>query len=103
MVIAEAYAVGLPVIASDLGSMRSLIDHGRTGLLFRSDDAEDLAARVQWASTHPAELNGMRSEARTEFEVKYSAERNYRLLTKIYRTIIERAEGQTEQSEAHRA
>jgi glycosyltransferase involved in cell wall biosynthesis len=93
MVIAEAYAVGLPVIASDLGSMRSLIDHGRTGLLFRPNDAEDLAAQVQWASTRPAELNRMRSEARTEFEVNYSAERNYRILTKIYRTVIERAGG----------
>jgi glycosyltransferase involved in cell wall biosynthesis len=92
MVIAEAYAVGLPVIASDLGSMHSLIDHGRTGLLFRPDDEDDLAAQVQWASTSPAELKRMRREARTEYELKYSAGRNYRILMNIYGTVFERAE-----------
>jgi glycosyltransferase involved in cell wall biosynthesis len=90
MVIAEAYAVGLPVIASDLGSMSSLISHGRTGLHFRPGDPEDLAARVEWASTHPTELRRMREEARAEFEAKYTATRNYRSLIEIYRTAAER-------------
>jgi glycosyltransferase involved in cell wall biosynthesis len=91
MVIAEAYAVGLPVIASDLGSMSSLIDHGRTGLLFSPGDPESLAAQVEWALAHPAELKRMREGARAEFEAKYTAERNYHLLMEIYRTTIERA------------
>ena len=91
MVLAEAYAVGLPVIASDLGSMSSLVDHGRTGLRFRPGDPEDLATQVGWTSTHPAELQRMRREARAEFEAKYTAERNYQLLMEIYRTVIERA------------
>ena len=90
MVIAEAYAVGLPVIAGDLGSMSSLIDHSRTGLLFRPGDTEDLVAKVQWASTHPAELERMRKGARAEFEAKYTSERNYEVLTEIYRESIDR-------------
>jgi glycosyltransferase involved in cell wall biosynthesis len=90
MVIAEAYAVGLPVIASDLGSMASLIAPGRTGLLFRSGDPDHLAAQVKWASVHPAEVEGMREGARREFEAHYTAERNYELLTAIYGAIIER-------------
>ena len=95
MVIAEAYAVGLPVIASDLGSMSSLIAHGRTGLLFRSGDSDHLAAQVEWASMHPAELETMREEARKEFEVYYTAERNYEFLMRIYREVIERRSMQT--------
>jgi glycosyltransferase involved in cell wall biosynthesis len=71
--------------------MRSLIDNGRTGLLFRPNDTRDLAAQVRSASTRPAELSRMRREARTEFEVNYSAERNYRILMNIYGTVIERA------------
>ncbi len=90
MVIAEAYAVGLPVIASDLGSMSSLIDHGRTGLLFSPGDPESLTAQVEWALAHPAELKRMRKGARAEFEAKYTAERNYQILMDIYRTTIER-------------
>ena len=35
MIIAEAFAVGLPVIASSLGSMSTIVDHQqRTGLHF---------------------------------------------------------------------
>jgi glycosyltransferase involved in cell wall biosynthesis len=92
MVIAEAYAVGLPVIASDLGSMSSLIDHGRTGLLFSPGDSEGLTSQVEWASSHPAELRRMREGARAEFVAKYTAERNYQMLMKIYETTIERVE-----------
>jgi glycosyltransferase involved in cell wall biosynthesis len=86
MTILEAYAVGLPVIASNLGGMSSLIDHGRTGLHFRPGDPEDLAAKVAWAAAHPAELADMRREARGEFEAKYTAERNYKQLKEIYET-----------------
>jgi glycosyltransferase involved in cell wall biosynthesis len=82
--ILEAYAVGLPVIASDLGGMSSLVDHGRTGLHFRPGDPKDLAAKVEWASAHPTELAVMRRETRGEFEAKYTAERNYEALKEIY-------------------
>lgn len=89
MVIAEAYAVGLPVIASDLGSMSSLVDHGRTGLRFRPGDPKELAAQVERALTHPDEVSRMRRETRARFEAEYSAERNYEALLEIY----ERATG----------
>jgi glycosyltransferase involved in cell wall biosynthesis len=84
MVIAEAYAVGLPVIASDLGSMSSLIDHRRTGLRFRPGDPGELAAQVRWAIKNPELLEVMRQTARARFESEYAAERNYRLLLEIY-------------------
>jgi glycosyltransferase involved in cell wall biosynthesis len=88
MVIAEAYAVGLPVIASDLGSMSSLVDHGRTGLRFRPGDPQDLAAQVEWASGQSTELDRMRGEARAEFERNYTAEHNYRLLMETYQRVV---------------
>ena len=55
MAIIEAYSVGLPVIASNLGSMSSLIDHRRTGLHFHPGDPEDLAKQVDWIISHPVE------------------------------------------------
>lgn len=84
LVIVEALATGLPVIASGIGSMSSLIDHGRTGLHFRPGDAEHLAAQVEWALAHPDELSRMRREARQEFEAKYTAEHAYERLMEIY-------------------
>ncbi len=87
LVIVEAYAVGLPVIASDLGSPSLLIDQGRTGLHFRPGDSEDLVAKVEWALTHSTELAQMRREARAEFEAKYTAQQNYQMLMDIYERV----------------
>lgn len=88
MSIVEAFSVGLPVIAGDLGSMSSLIDHRRTGLHFRPGDSQDLAAQVEWALAHPAELARMSREARCEFEAKYTAEKNYQMMMNIYQNLI---------------
>jgi glycosyltransferase involved in cell wall biosynthesis len=89
MVIVEAFATGLPVIASNLGAMAGMIRHRDTGLLFRPGDAEDLAAKVRWAFDHPEELAAMPVAARREFEEKYTAERNYKMLMEIYDLAIE--------------
>lgn len=89
LVIIEAFATGLPVIASDIGSLAEIVDHGRTGLLFRPGDPDDLAAKIDWALSHPRELAQMRKEARAEYEAKYTAERNYQMLMEIYERAIE--------------
>jgi glycosyltransferase involved in cell wall biosynthesis len=89
--ILEAYAVGLPVIGSNLGSMQSCIIPGRTGLHFRSGDAEDLATQVEWVFTHPERLLDMRREARRYFEQNYTADQNYARLMGIYELAIERS------------
>ncbi len=84
MAVLEAFACGLPVIASRRGAMAEVVEDGRTGLLFRPSDAADLAATVAWAATHPTELSRMRREARAEFESRYTAGLNYQALIEIY-------------------
>ncbi len=90
MAIAEAFATGLPVVASRSGAMAEIVQDSQTGLLFTPGNAEELAAKVDWAFAHPNEVADMGWRARKEFEAKYTAERNYRLLCDIYRTAIER-------------
>ncbi|WP_242009941.1 glycosyltransferase family 4 protein [Rhodothermus marinus] len=84
MTIAEAFACGLPVIASRLGAIAEIVEEGRTGLLFNPGSPEDLAAKVEWAWAHPRELAEMGREARREYEQKYTAEKNYEMLMAIY-------------------
>ena len=90
MTIAEAYACGTPVLASRLGAMQEIVRGGCTGLHFTPGDAEDLAKKVEWAWAHPEEMRAMGRNARTEYELKYSAERNYNLLLAIYHQAIHR-------------
>jgi glycosyltransferase involved in cell wall biosynthesis len=86
--IAEAFACGTPVICSKLGAMQeNVIDH-RTGLHFAAGDAEDLARKVGWAWTHPAELAVMGREARREYERRFTPERNYARLLEIYQQTV---------------
>ena len=90
LTILEAYACGLPVVASRLGAMTEFVDEGRTGLLFTSADATDLAMKVDWAWRHPEEMTVMGREARRIYESRHTPELNYRILAGIYELAIER-------------
>lgn len=86
--IAEAFSRGTPVIVSKMGAMQELVDHGRTGFHFEPGDADDLATTIQQMLGNPTQLARMRREARTEFENKYTAEANYRMLMAIYDRVL---------------
>ena len=82
--VAEAFASGLPVIASRIGSLATLVDDGRTGLLFNPGDAADLAAKMAWAHGHPDEMAAMGRLARTHYLRELTGESNHRQLLAIY-------------------
>jgi len=92
-VVIEAFAKGTPVIASDSGALSEIVEHGRTGLLFASGDAEQLAQRLQWVYEHPDELAKMRIEAREVYATRYAADVNVSLLLEAYDRAHEFARG----------
>jgi D-inositol-3-phosphate glycosyltransferase len=53
LVALEAAACGTPVVASDVGGLRSLIDHGRTGYLVEDLSPEAFAAWVRQILAEP--------------------------------------------------
>jgi glycosyltransferase involved in cell wall biosynthesis len=85
----EAFACATPVICSRIGALQELVEDGRTGLHFTPGNADDLAAKVEWAWTHPAQMKAMGQAARLEFEAKFTAERNYDRLAEIYQYAVE--------------
>ena len=88
LTIVEAFACGLPVIASDLGAMREIVTDGQTGLLFSPGDPEDLARKIAWACAHPEVMRQLGQQARVEYEAKYTSEANYHTLMDIYHQVI---------------
>jgi glycosyltransferase involved in cell wall biosynthesis len=98
MVAMEAFAVGLPVLASRLGALAELVRDGVTGKLFAAGSSEALAATVEWAITYPDELGAMRRNARLEFESRYTADANYSQLIRIYESA--RGDNRARKSEA---
>jgi glycosyltransferase involved in cell wall biosynthesis len=90
MTIAEAFAGGLPVIATRLGSMAEIVQDGVTGLHVEPGNAADLAAKVAWAWNHPEDLARMGRAARAEYEAKYQPSTNYDMLMDIYRRAMAR-------------
>jgi len=84
MTLAEAYGNGLPVLASDLGGLKSLLDDGVTGLAFKPADPADIRAKARWAMEHPDKLADMGKAARAKYEAQYTADRNYANLMQIY-------------------
>lgn len=87
-VAAEAFSCGVPVIASRVGVAEEIVVDGRTGLHFTAGDADDLAAKVEWAWSHPDEIVAMGRAARAEYEAKYTPEQNYAMLEEIYQGLI---------------
>lgn len=86
--IVEAFACGLPVLASRLGALIDIVHDGVTGLLFEPGDAADLAAKIVWANTHPEEMARMGQAARAEYEACYTPQRNHEMLMEIYEDAI---------------
>lgn len=91
MVIAEAMACGVPIICSRLGAMEEIVADHVTGLHYAAGDAEDLAQRVAWAWNNLSETLEMGRAARREYELRYTADRNYSLLMDIYERTLNRA------------
>jgi glycosyltransferase involved in cell wall biosynthesis len=59
-VIFEAFAAGLPVVATDLGGMSEFVRHGENGLLFPLGDAGELARLLRRLAEEPGLLQKLR-------------------------------------------
>lgn len=84
----EAMAAGLPVVASDVGGLRDLIDDGRTGLLVPPANPEALAAAIESLVADPARAAALGAAARNEIESRYSFERMLRDFDALYQSAV---------------
>ena len=84
MVALEAMERGRPVVASDVGGLREIVEDGRTGLLVPSGDAEALAAAIAELARDPARAADMGAAGRERALVAFSQERCTDRIEAIY-------------------
>jgi glycosyltransferase involved in cell wall biosynthesis len=76
----EAFAHGLPVIASDARPLAEMVQPGRNGLLFETGSARDLARRLAWAEAFPEKMRQMGECAKADYQAHYLADWGYQKL-----------------------
>jgi D-inositol-3-phosphate glycosyltransferase len=87
-----SYSFGLPVIATDVGSLRNDIIEGETGFLSRPKDSADLARaiRTYFASDLYEEQEACRKQIQAFANERYSWTRVGEILDQVYRQLLAR-------------
>lgn len=88
LVIMEAMAAGLPVIATSVGAIVEAVDHGVTGFLVPVGDHQALAEATQQLVTNPDLRRNMGEAARREAGRLFSGARNYRDVLEVCKSCV---------------
>ena len=95
LVVVEAYANGLPVIASEGGALRENVQNGVTGFCFTPHDADQLASRMLALANDRALARELGTNARKLYLDRFTPKINLGLLTAIYQDAISARSPQT--------
>jgi glycosyltransferase involved in cell wall biosynthesis len=87
-VIVEAMMVGRPVVASDAGGPREIIEPGRTGLLVPPGDDAAMGAAILRLIDDPRLRADLADAARGEALRRFSAERHAREVEEVYARVL---------------
>jgi glycosyltransferase involved in cell wall biosynthesis len=87
--ILESYAEARAVVATDLGSRRELVDAGKTGVLYRTGDVEQLAAAIGFLSSRPELAEKMGRAGQERVRQGYTPEAHYGTLIGLYERLAQ--------------
>lgn len=83
----ESLACGVPVIASDIGSLSTAIRDGDDGLLCRPGDAAHLAEKIELVVSNPALRAFLSGGARQSALTRYSAQAHTTALLSLFESL----------------
>ncbi len=89
--IAEAMLAGLPVVATDVGSVREAVTPGRTGWIVPPEDPPALTAAIVELLDDPTRASSYGETARAEAEQRFTIEATIDAYLGVYRRIVPRA------------
>lgn len=85
----EAQAIGLPVLAADVGGVSEWCKEGETGYLYEAQNPRMLAEKMAYLIQHPLEGKRIAGNAYEQLKKEYSKERSIQLLLSTYQKSIE--------------
>lgn len=86
--VLEAMARGVAVIASNVGTLPELIEHGRTGLLVEAGNVEQIRAAVKVLIEDTAARQKLAAAARSEYEQRFTLSRAIDQWRAIYQEVL---------------
>jgi glycosyltransferase involved in cell wall biosynthesis len=84
----EAMALGLPVIASDLPTLREIIEDGGSGLLVPPRNPERLAEATGRVLDDPETRRRLGDQGRELFLTRLTAEQSHRRMIELYKRLV---------------
>lgn len=88
LAVLEAMAIGLPVVATDVGGVRQLIEPDVTGVLVAPDDPKALADAMQRLLDDPETAGALGQAGQASVRQRYSADASLSTLLEIYRAVL---------------
>ena len=88
MVVQEAMAAGVPVIATRVGGIPYQLEDGKSGYLVEPGDVDALAVRLDALLTDPGMRSAFSESANRRAVEQYRADSVARATVDVYRSII---------------
>lgn len=85
--IGEAMLLGMPIVASNVGGVSSLLCHGKEGILYSDHNVRYLAKGIEYVFEHDSIVKKMSDRERKRAQQLYDRERNINQLISIYERI----------------
>jgi glycosyltransferase involved in cell wall biosynthesis len=95
MIVPEAFSSGLPVIASRIGSLSTLISHDHNGLHVEPGNGGELCSATRRIAQNPGLREKLRTGARHTYETLYRPESNMTALFAIYESAARECQAST--------
>lgn len=89
MALLEAMAMGVPVVATNVGGVPDIINNGVNGILVESQDSDNLARTLNDLFQHPREMKIMSDNARETIKNQFNVYNWCRSIEKQYYSLIE--------------
>jgi glycosyltransferase involved in cell wall biosynthesis len=86
-IMLEAMALGRPVIATGVGGIASVIQHGETGLIVPPQNSGELARRILELLDQPARARALGTRARELIRRNYNVESMVQKTLQVYRDV----------------